>query len=106
MNLLINREEVGSSLTLHLLGVMDISTTGTLDAIINDIHQDIEEVVIDFSGVEFMDSTGVGSIMNAIFLADSMSFTLKLRGMNDMIDEILEMVGVYKVLESVVGGGE
>ncbi|WP_227937277.1 STAS domain-containing protein [Alkalihalobacillus deserti] len=103
MSLTVLKEEKSSTLTLFISGILDISTNAVIDPYLDEIHDDVEVVVIDFSGIEFMDSTGIGSIMNAIHLAQEKNFKLKLDGVNELTHQIFEMVGLYQILEAIQG---
>ena len=63
----------------------------------------IETLIIDFSGLEFIDSTGIGSIMNAIYLSQEKSFKLQLKGVDELTHTVFEMVGLYQILEAFQG---
>jgi anti-anti-sigma factor len=51
--------------------------------------------------LEFIDSTGVGSIINAIYLSKEQKFKMKLQGMNQVIHDLFDTLGVYYMLEAV-----
>lgn len=104
MNLTIQQEKIGNVMTLHLKGVLDISTTNEIDQYLPLINESIEKLIVDFNNVHFIDSTGVGTVMALIFLSADHQFKLEFVGINDMTDQIFEMVGVYQVLESVQRG--
>ena len=63
----------------------------------------METLIIDFSGLEFIDSTGIGSIMNAIYLSQEKGFKLQLKGVDELTHTVFEMVGLYQILEALQG---
>jgi anti-anti-sigma factor len=87
---------------LKIQGILDISTTHLLEEYIWKIA-DVKELIIDFSGLEFIDSTGIGAIMEMIYRSQEKRFRIKLEGMDRQIYEILETVGLFKMLEMVQG---
>jgi anti-anti-sigma factor len=87
---------------LKVQGILDISTTHLLEEYIQKIA-DVKELIIDFSGLEFIDSTGIGAIMEIIYRSQEKQFRIKLEGMDKQIYEILETVGLFKVLEMIQG---
>lgn len=100
MGLTVQKEIQGSTMTLRLQGILDISTSNVIDPYIEDVD-DIDVLIFDFSELEFIDSTGIGSIMNTIFLSQEKNFTVKLEGVDELIKDILETVGIYHILESL-----
>ncbi|WP_096199940.1 STAS domain-containing protein [Bacillus sp. FJAT-45350] len=103
MSLTVMKEKKASILTLSIKGILDISTNNVLDPYLEEIEDSLEELIIDFSGIEFMDSTGLGSIINAIHLSEEKNFKLNLQGVNELTDQIFEMVGLYQILEAIQG---
>jgi anti-anti-sigma factor len=100
MSLMIDMVKEGFQITLYVKGVLDISTTKILDQTLEEIGN-IDQLVVDLEGLEFIDSTGVGSIINAIRLSEKQKCKLKLQGMNQMIHDIFDTLGVYYILETV-----
>jgi anti-anti-sigma factor len=98
----ITKEVKESTTTLHLQGILDISTTGSIDPFLEELDA-VDFLVIDFSGLDFIDSTGIGSIMNAIYLSQEKDFTLRLQGVNDLTHQVFEMVGLYRILDALHG---
>ncbi|OMP67510.1 STAS domain-containing protein [Domibacillus epiphyticus] len=101
--LLTVEKEVQNVITiLKVKGLIDITTTNIIDPYLEEIDG-METVILDFSGLEFIDSTGIGSIMNAIYLSNEKNFTLKLQGIDEMTHTVFEMVGLYEILEAFHG---
>ncbi|MFL8936263.1 STAS domain-containing protein [Rossellomorea oryzaecorticis] len=98
----ITKEVNESTTTLNLRGILDISTTGSIDPYLEELET-VDLLVIDFSGLDFIDSTGIGSIMNAIYLSQEKEFTLRLQGVNDLTHQVFEMVGLYRILDALQG---
>ncbi|WP_108671428.1 STAS domain-containing protein [Peribacillus acanthi] len=102
MGLQIEKEVQELTVILKLKGILDISTTGTVTAILEDL-QGIELLIFDFTNLDFLDSTGIGAILNAIHLSQERGFTIRLHGVNGLINHILETVGLYQLLGAIQG---
>jgi anti-anti-sigma factor len=102
MSLDIQMEFANETVFLKIQGVLDISTSYLLEEYIQKIA-DAKELIIDFSGLEFIDSTGIGAIMEIIYHSQEKQFRIKLEGIDTQIYEILETIGLFKVLETVQG---
>lgn len=100
MGLIVQKEVKDSTLILSLKGILDISTSNKMEPYINEIS-DIECLIFDFNELDFIDSTGIGSIMNAIYLSKEKNFKLILRGVDELTDEVFRTVGLYYVLETI-----
>lgn len=100
MELSVEKEVQGLTTILKLLGILDISTSNVIDPYLDEIDH-IDILIFDFSGLEFIDSTGIGSIMNAIYLSKEKNFKLKLQGVDKLTNEVFEMVGLYQILNTL-----
>jgi len=97
MGLTIGKEIKNKTLTLFLEGILDITTANVIDPFLEEAS-DIDTLIIDFSKLEFIDSTGIGSIMNAIYLSKDKGFKLRLQGEDDLTRQVLDTVGLYEML--------
>lgn len=102
MGLKVKKEVDVSTVIFHLKGILDISTSNVIEPYLDNIHG-IEILIIDFSGIEFIDSTGIGSIINIIHLSLEKSFKVKLQGIDEETNQVFEMVGLYDILEAIQG---
>lgn len=102
MELTVKKEVQGLTVILHLKGILDISTTNLIDPYLDELGE-IEQLIFDFNELEFIDSTGIGSVMNAIYLSQEKNFKIKLQGVNDLTNEVFEMVGLYQILNAFQG---
>ncbi|XJZ27007.1 STAS domain-containing protein [Bacillota bacterium Lsc_1132] len=105
MGLTVNVEVQGETTIFKIKGILDISTNNLIEPYLNNIEH-IKILILDFSELEFIDSTGIGSIINIIYLSLEGHFTLKLQGINQEIKDIFETVGVFQILETIGKGGE
>lgn len=103
MELLTVQKEVKGSTTILLLkGTLDISTCNVIDPFLDKIG-DIEILIINFSELEFIDSTGIGSIMNAIYLSQEKNFRIQFQGIDELTNQVFETIGLYEILDAVQG---
>ena len=105
MDFSVRKEVDGAATILHLQGVLDITTTHLISPYLENLEKGTKTLVFDFSSLDFLDSTGIGSIINAIHLSQSEGFTIHFEGVSDLVDQVFNMVGVYKILEAIQGEG-
>jgi anti-anti-sigma factor len=98
------KDDQNDAVTLLLQGELDISTIGILQQHIQQL-EDISKLIIHLSRLSFIDSTGIGAILELIYLSKENGFSIELQGMNDNIREVLETIGILRVLEAVQRGG-
>ena len=87
-------------LNIHLSGVIDHHTVRKVrDEIDSEIYKGVvKQVVLDFSGVDFMDSSGLGLILGRYTKITDMGGRLTLRGLSDDIMKIIKLSGVEKFI--------
>ena len=59
----------------------------------------IDRIIFDFSGVEFMDSSGIGVIMGRYKLMARRGGTVAVACRGGKVDKIFEMAGLYQLVE-------
>ncbi len=83
------------SVVVVLAGELDLETTPELDRQLAGIDEtQIARLVIDLSGVTFMDSTGLSSIVRASHFATSNGHTLVLRQGARQVQRLFALTGV------------
>jgi stage II sporulation protein AA (anti-sigma F factor antagonist) len=103
MTLSIKKEIKESTLFVQIIGLMDYST---LDDFQVEIPDSINNVVIDFTDLEFIDSTGIGAILGIIHNAKESDRKVEFIGMNQTIIDLFETIGVFRVMEALRRTGE
>lgn len=88
---------------LEVEGVLDIFTIEDFDNSLLELH-DVSSLTIDLSRLTFIDSTGIGALLRAIYLAQEQNFPIHLTGMSEGIREMFETIGVMRVLEALQKG--
>ena len=56
-------------------------------------------VIFDLSGVSFIDSSGVGTIVRCLARLKKLGGTLRLTGVKDMVDGVLKLTQIDRVIE-------
>ncbi|MEA4832181.1 Anti-sigma F factor antagonist [bioreactor metagenome] len=90
-------------LTIRPSGDIDHHAARTLreeaDVLIDDNHP--KKVIIDLSGTEFMDSSGLGFILGRLRKCASQGISLALANPSGRTMRILEMAGADKMIEII-----
>ena len=96
----VKAESLDRKLTLRLSGELDHHAARPL---MQRIAQEIElalplEVVLDFSGVTFMDSSGIGMVMGRHRKMNFLGGRTYVTGIGDGVDRIFQMSGLYRII--------
>ena len=91
----------GHTLTISPRGDIDHHSARTLrERIDNEMYLSRPEVLIlDLSGIEFMDSSGLGLLLGRYQRAQDVGCELKLCGCSDRVMRILSLAGADKMFE-------
>ena len=99
----IKLENIGTTLVVKIEGEIDHHTAGKIrdeiDAAI-EFHRPAC-LVIDFGGVSFMDSTGIGFLIGRYKKFKSFGVPVYLTNPSQSTDKILSMSGVYTLMPRV-----
>jgi len=101
----INIETDDGVVEVYLTGEIDHHSAGELrdeiDAAIGRISP--TKVILDFRGVTFMDSSGIGLVMGRYKLIEGTGCTLELRGLSSPIKRVMRLAGLDRI--AVMDGG-
>lgn len=90
----------GSAMHVRLIGELDhhsaAQTRQELDVYLRD-HQ-VKELILDLSGLTFMDSSGIGVIIGRYKLMSGRGGTLSIHKPAPAVDKLLRMSGVYGIV--------
>jgi anti-anti-sigma factor len=89
-----------NAMTIVLDGCLDISTIDHLKEVVLDLNS-YQKLTIDFSSLSFIDSTGIGTLLDIIYDAKQTNQKVKFLGLNEYIKEVFETVGIIRVLEAI-----
>lgn len=93
----------GQAMTIRLEGELDHHNAEKIRTVIdNEIEShDLYTVILDMEGVTFMDSSGLGVILGRYRLLQSRGGTLSICGVNNTVERILRMSGLYSLIRKI-----
>jgi stage II sporulation protein AA (anti-sigma F factor antagonist) len=95
MTLSIKKEIKESTLFVQIIGLMDYST---MDDFQLEIPSSVTKVVIDFTDLDFIDST--------IYSTKESDRNVEFIGLNQTVIDLFETIGVFRVMEALKRTGE
>ncbi len=97
----INIESIGTTLVAKLKGEIDHHTAPTLrEALDREIAlHSTQNIVLDFDGVTFMDSSGIGVIVGRYKQISARGGKMMIIRVKPQVDKILEISGLKKILD-------
>ncbi|MGG3564869.1 STAS domain-containing protein [Neobacillus rhizosphaerae] len=98
MSLLVEMQNKKECTFIQLKGILDITTIEDFVTQI-EVLPEVHSLILDFSNLEFIDSTGIGAIMELIYLAKENNFSIELQGMDEGIKQIFEVVGLFMIMK-------
>ena len=95
-------EKQENILIATLSGELDHNSAEEVRVKIDDrIDRDnIEKVILDFSGVTFMDSSGIGAVLGRYKKLSNKGGALCITEPNKNVNRIFELAGLYKVIKN------
>ncbi len=85
--------------TVYLNGELDHHNAAPLrervDTVIRERHP--KRLVLDFSGISFMDSSGIGFVMGRYKLMRSMDGELRIQGASTRMEKVMRLAGLEKL---------
>ena len=83
---------------IYLEGRIDLSNAGACEEALIKNMDGVTKLVLDLSGVTFIDSTGISGLVAAIKAAHNKSVRFEITQVPDGINQIFEIIGIYEVL--------
>ena len=83
--------------TIEVVGRLDTITAPVLEQTINDIFSNIESLVLDFKGLEYISSAGLRVLLGAQKKIQKIG-SMKLINVCEDVMEVLEMTGFADIL--------
>ncbi len=91
-------EDGGETLIFHLRGSLDLATAPAMRAALNDaIEKPNRTLVVDLSNVDFLDSTGLGSLIGAHRRTAERGASFRLIVKDGPISRLLNITGLIAV---------
>lgn len=111
MDLDVNVQQRGDRSVLSASGEVDVFTAPTLDdAISGELDEERAHLVVDLTGVSFLDSTGLGVLVKGLKGAREAGGSLDLVVSSERIRRIFEITGldasisIYDTLDAALAG--
>lgn len=79
---------------IRLVGEVDTVSSARLRAVLGEQVDEANDVVLDLSGVRFIDSSGLGVLVGALRRAEAGGHRLALRAPTSSLQRVLEMTGL------------
>ena len=94
--------DIKGCLIVKLIGELDHHRAEEVRVKIDDrIDRDnIKKVIMDFSGVTFMDSSGIGVVIGRYKKIKSRDGIICIAAANKRIDKVFEISGIYKIIKA------
>ncbi|KGR90270.1 hypothetical protein CD30_12435 [Ureibacillus massiliensis 4400831 = CIP 108448 = CCUG 49529] len=89
----------------QLKGILDFSTVDHFDFYQN-ISESVREIEVDFTHLEFIDSTGIGAILSILHRAASLNAKVNFSGMSKDTIDLFETIGVFDIKKSLLDGND
>lgn len=93
----INKTKNGQALTLAVEGRLETITAPTLEAVIKSELDDVTDLTIDFSKLDYISSAGLRVLLTAQKTMNRKG-TMKLTGVNETVMEIFDITGFSDIL--------
>lgn len=91
----ITREQKGSFVVLAVQGRMDAQTSGEFEGICQDCaSQGATDLIADLSGLEYISSAGLRSILASAKKIRGTGGTMKFCGLSGMVEEVFQVSGL------------
>lgn len=94
-------KQVDDTKYMSLQGKIDMANAMECEELMVSNLADAKKLVVDMAQLEFIDSTGVGSLVSVIRSANNKGIQFDIVNVPDGINEIFEVIGVYEVLNSL-----
>jgi anti-sigma B factor antagonist len=95
MSFLIAQESVDGTPLVRMLGELDVSTVPKLREVMEQLFEEgASSLALDFSGVTFVDSTGLGALLGAKRRVMERSGQIYLLGTSDPLERLLQMLSL------------
>ncbi|MBC8546152.1 STAS domain-containing protein [Clostridiaceae bacterium NSJ-31] len=101
----INIETDDGVVEVYLSGEIDHHSAGELRERIDEAIGAVtpQRVILDFRGVTFMDSSGIGLVMGRYKLLEGTGAVLELRGLSSPVKRVMRLAGLDRI--AVMDGG-
>ncbi len=93
----IEKKVNGSELSVTLTGRLDTTTAPELEATLKESLDGVENLILDFTGLEYLSSAGLRVLLAAQKTMNKQG-SMVIRNVNDTIQEVFEITGFADIL--------
>lgn len=93
-------EKRGETLVVRLCGELDHHYASRIREAVDSsvMVGDVRKIVFDFTGVGFMDSSGIGTIMGRYRLMQAVGGSVCAFGISPQLDKLISISGIKKII--------
>jgi anti-anti-sigma factor len=102
MLLTVENEVVGTVQNIKMKGVLDFSTVDFFD-FVSETPDFVTEFNVDFSELDFIDSTGIGAILAILHTASNQKAKVNFNNMSEETKDLFDTIGVFEIKKSLLG---
>ena len=88
-----------SSATIGLIGNLTVATTPDLEAAFAKLPEDVADITLDLSKLDYVASAGLRVIVSQAKKARERGGSVRLENPNDEVMEVLDVTGLVDILE-------
>ncbi len=93
----IEKKVNGNELSVTLTGRLDTTTAPELEAALKESLDGVENLILDFTGLEYLSSAGLRVLLAAQKTMNKQG-SMVIRNVNDTIQEVFEITGFADIL--------
>jgi len=94
----INKNQVGSTLTIALEGRLDTTTAPDLEAELKSGLDGVTELVMDFTKLDYISSAGLRVLLSAHKIMLGKGGSMKVTHVNEIVAEVFDVTGFSDIL--------
>jgi anti-sigma B factor antagonist len=96
----VNSRQEGTHTIVAVSGEVDLYSSPTMrEAVLGALSKKSPNVVVDLSGVSYMDSSGIATLVEGLQAARRIKGRLVLAGLTDRVREVFELARLQSVFE-------
>jgi anti-anti-sigma factor len=88
----------GSTATVAAVGEIDLSTVGELRSAVTATTDGVDTLLLDLTGVEFIDSAGLGGLLELRSTLRARAVTLQINAGDGPVRQAMEITGLSELL--------
>ena len=102
MDLTIRVDESGTTRVVHLSGSCDLASAPGLRQTLHGLTPpEVQDVILDVTALEFIDSTGLGVVLGAMRRLREGGGSLSIAGADGIVRRVLEITDLDKVIPMI-----